>query len=241
MTDPVPSNSTCPVCETPDGDHLDWCTPQAREHLPSKELAEAIAAANRQLDEPFADPDDDIRTVARQFLRSIEGAERLRTTLRGIASCSTCEACRGAATLALSGAEPEPAPALTERVPHDVAVRILRVRDLMAKREYDEAYHVLYGIADPTYTSFMPWAELERTAQPPPPAEWQPIEIAPKDGTPILGYVLPPRMQSSLEGPRVVKWAGEYGMWSMPGISGLTCSHWMPLPTRPAQPPGVGQ
>lgn len=30
---------------------------------------------------------------------------RLRTALRGIQSCSTCEACRGAATLAL-GAEP---------------------------------------------------------------------------------------------------------------------------------------
>jgi hypothetical protein len=71
------------------------------DHLPSKELDEAIAAANRQLDEPFADPDDDIRTVARQFLRSRETIERLCTALRGIASCSTCEACRGAATMAL--------------------------------------------------------------------------------------------------------------------------------------------
>lgn len=34
---------------------------------------------------------------------------RLRTTLRGIASCSTCERCRGAATLALGGTVPEPA------------------------------------------------------------------------------------------------------------------------------------
>jgi hypothetical protein len=69
-----------------------------------------------------------------------------------------------------------------------------------------------------------------------PPAEWQPIETAPKDGTPILGYVLPPRMQASLQGPRVVKWIGEASMWSMPGISGLTCSHWMPLPAGPSQP-----
>lgn len=34
--------------------------------------------------------------------------ERLQTALRGIASCSTCEACRGAATMALGGATPEP-------------------------------------------------------------------------------------------------------------------------------------
>jgi hypothetical protein len=37
MTEQRPSQS-CPVCETPDGDHLDWCTPQAREQRPSKDL-----------------------------------------------------------------------------------------------------------------------------------------------------------------------------------------------------------
>jgi hypothetical protein len=72
----------------------------------------------------------------------------------------------------------------------------------------------------------------------PPYQAWQLIETAPKDGTPVLGYVLPPRMQASLEGPRVVKWIGEASKWSMPGISGLTCSHWMPLPAGPSQPPG---
>lgn len=35
--------------------------------------------------------------------------ERLRTALTGIQSCSTCEACRGAATLALGGVQPKPA------------------------------------------------------------------------------------------------------------------------------------
>lgn len=78
MTDPVPSKATCHVCDTPDGDHLDWCTPQAREQRPSKELTEAVAIANRLLDEPFADPDDDARTVARQFLRGREAIERLQ-------------------------------------------------------------------------------------------------------------------------------------------------------------------
>jgi hypothetical protein len=36
--------------------------------------------------------------------RLIEQVERLQTTLRGVQSCGTCEACRGAATQALSGA-----------------------------------------------------------------------------------------------------------------------------------------
>lgn len=35
--------------------------------------------------------------------------ERLHTALRGVQSCSTCEACRGAATLALGGQSSEPA------------------------------------------------------------------------------------------------------------------------------------
>lgn len=45
-----------------------------KEPLPSKERIKAIAAANRLLDCPFADPDDDERIVARQFLREIERA-----------------------------------------------------------------------------------------------------------------------------------------------------------------------
>jgi hypothetical protein len=42
--------------------------------VPSKERIEAIAIANRLLDEPFADPDDDLRVLARQFLRAMERA-----------------------------------------------------------------------------------------------------------------------------------------------------------------------
>jgi hypothetical protein len=59
------------------------------------------------------DPRDyDIRTLADFAITRIE---RLRTALRGIQSCSTCERCRGAATLALGGAAPEPA---AERCKH---------------------------------------------------------------------------------------------------------------------------
>ena len=62
----------------------------------SKELTEAIAIANRLLDEPFADPDDDARTVARQFLRGREAIERLQRELARVTGerepphCSSC-------------------------------------------------------------------------------------------------------------------------------------------------------
>ena len=94
MTDPVPSKATCHVCDTPDGDHLDWCTPQAREQRPSKDLCSELR-----------------RMIAGYRLlgyTAAEHIERLETALRGIQSCSTCEACRGAATLALGGAAPTP-------------------------------------------------------------------------------------------------------------------------------------
>ena len=53
------------------------------------------------------DPRDyEIRKLADFAITRIES---LHTALRGIQSCSTCEACRGAATLALGGATPEPA------------------------------------------------------------------------------------------------------------------------------------
>jgi hypothetical protein len=44
------------------------------------------------------------------WANAVEGIRReldkLRIALTGIASCSTCEACRGAATLALGAAQP---------------------------------------------------------------------------------------------------------------------------------------
>jgi hypothetical protein len=175
------------------------------EQRPSKELFSDLSLLRAS---GFDDAADEIQRLQREndtcglqcsaTMKSLVAEnEKLRTALTGIASCSTCEACRGAARLALG-----------ERTVAEIHAAVDERLDRV-ERELAEA--------------------------------WFPIETAPKDGTPILGYVLPPRMQASLEGPRVVKWAGEYGMWSMPGISGLSCSHWMPLPARPAQPPGDGQ
>jgi hypothetical protein len=42
--------------------------------IPSNERTHAIALANRLLDEPNCDPDDDLRVLSRQLLRAVETA-----------------------------------------------------------------------------------------------------------------------------------------------------------------------
>lgn len=68
--------------------------------------------------------------------------------------------------------------------------------------------------------------------------DWQPIETAPKDGTPILCYA--PQRQAHWVSVYVVKWSDpdeddgtgwveaageEWGRWN--------ATHWMPLPAPP--------
>jgi len=43
------------------------------------EKEEAIALANKVLDEPYRDPDDDLSMMSRQFLRALEAVDRLRS------------------------------------------------------------------------------------------------------------------------------------------------------------------
>lgn len=49
------------------------------------ERISAIALANRLMDEPNCDPDDDLRVLSRQLLRRSEEIERLRAGLQLIA------------------------------------------------------------------------------------------------------------------------------------------------------------
>lgn len=55
------------------------------ESLANDERSMAIALANRLLDEPNCDPDDDLRTLSRWLLRRHETANNHRQTLIGIA------------------------------------------------------------------------------------------------------------------------------------------------------------
>lgn len=52
--------------------------------MTTDERTEAEAIANRLLDEPYADPDDDIRVLARQFNRSQEQIEHLRAKFHNL-------------------------------------------------------------------------------------------------------------------------------------------------------------
>ena len=62
---------------------------------------------------------------------------------------------------------------------------------------------------------------------------WQPIETAPKDGKPILGY------DPSLLGIVIAEWHGVNGWYVNQGTQdglGFECmplTHWMPLPNPP--------
>jgi len=50
-------------------------------HRTEDERSQAARIADRLLDEPYADPDDDIRVVCRQFNRSQEEIKQLRESL----------------------------------------------------------------------------------------------------------------------------------------------------------------
>ena len=50
----------------------------------ASEKQEAIALANRLLNVPSADPDDDLRLLSRQFLRSLEIVDRQEQALQAV-------------------------------------------------------------------------------------------------------------------------------------------------------------
>jgi hypothetical protein len=62
---------------------------------------------------------------------------------------------------------------------------------------------------------------------------WQPIETAPKDGTPVLGYCTSEFYDGRKSRLIVTHHAGRFHEWVVPGVGGLTLSHWMPLPSPP--------
>jgi hypothetical protein len=67
--------------------------------------------------------------------------------------------------------------------------------------------------------------------------EWQPIETAPKDGTPVLGFF---GLTAGDEPPdmAVTKFNPESGAWistEVPFEEFDTPTHWMPLPDPPKE------
>lgn len=68
-------------------------------------------------------------------------------------------------------------------------------------------------------------------------SEWQPIETAPKDGTPVFLW---PGVEiwTGCTVPAVAAWASNIFGWICfsSGASGEIATHWMPLPAPPVQP-----
>lgn len=67
-------------------------------------------------------------------------------------------------------------------------------------------------------------------------SEWQPIEIAPKDGTPILAACIECRIARIIEWDRSCLWLSEPGwvdVWN--NDSDIEPIVWMPLPNVPEQ------
>lgn len=78
-------------------------------------------------------------------------------------------------------------------------------------------------------------------------SDWRPIETAPKDGTPVLGYCQPRYVESgkpmSFSYQAIIWWRGErYGdsqwKWRLHhSDSAVEPTHWQPLPAPPEDRP----
>jgi hypothetical protein len=72
---------------------------------------------------------------------------------------------------------------------------------------------------------------------------WSDMDSAPKDGARILALVTKEQFYLGTETPNelipvVVRWAGEYSEWSMPGIGGLRLTLWQPIKLSVESIPG---
>lgn len=63
--------------------------------------------------------------------------------------------------------------------------------------------------------------------------EWQPIETAPRDGTPILAFC-PDDDFLPITGMDTIVWEASYDCWFWAGQELIEVpTHWMPLPEAP--------
>lgn len=46
-------------------------------------------------------------------------------------------------------------------IPSDIRTKLIRLRDALVRGSVEDAYHEVYSIADPEFTSFTPWEALE--------------------------------------------------------------------------------
>lgn len=46
-------------------------------------------------------------------------------------------------------------------LPADIKQKLIAIRDALVKDDINEAYYVLYSIADPDFKTFFPWEALQ--------------------------------------------------------------------------------
>lgn len=90
------------------------------------------------------------------------------------------------------------------------------------------------GLMTMLYAPGLPPGEHDLYCAPWAPHEyWRPIDTAPKDGTPVIGYCTSEFYEGRASRIIVAHYAGPYHEWVVPGVGGLKLSHWMPLPALP--------
>ena len=57
-----------------------------------------------------------------------------------------------------------PISGVSNSLPHDVAEKILKVRDAYIENDIEDVWHHLYSIASPNFDKKEPWQELEKIA-----------------------------------------------------------------------------
>jgi hypothetical protein len=96
-------------------------------------------------------------------------------------------------------------------------------------------YHLKFGVDEYETVSRSAYeyalayiATLESTLR----KEWQPIQTAPKDHTDVLVWLRGNRSEQFNERSMVCRHDG-YSGWCIPGVGGLSASHWMASPSSP--------
>jgi len=50
-------------------------------------------------------------------------------------------------------------------LPKDIRMKLLKIRAALIKEDKDEAFHIIYSIADPSFMEKLPWKDLEESVE----------------------------------------------------------------------------
>ena len=110
----------------------------------------------------------------------------------------------------------------------------MTVREIMARAmEADGTSDTMHGVADTILAALSDAGLVVRE-------DWQPIETAPKDDTPLIGWLTPPRGETGQPRAASIYWelnGRQRGYWFH--TDGVT-TNWQPTHWMPLDPPADG-